>query len=507
MTQQEKGRFAQIGKEIGELVEEKNAAYGNSFGKVAEFLKILWPDGIPVEAYTDALCTVRMFDKLMRIANKKDAFGESPYRDIAGYSILGVEKDERDSSSSTKTASQSEAKTTEEFREFIQRKKESEESDLYLMSHPSIPGGASIFVKDEEVEKAFKNALDEETKAAAAANEKYKKLHDVLVDLSSTYARVCVKITGPLGETTQDLTRNIFGRIANISYGPYNSYVEVDRGWTGHAIAKIKFSEILQIHRMAGHLTGNATDSKLVWESEDYKQQVASANNPTTLTQEKLVEALNDPTTALWAQVQQAMDDQGVERLDQLTDDLMPSANSAAPSLPKSIEDKALEIQDWLDANVQNPTDDEIYVWQTLPYGIDHTVKKSGILAIGDIVRLINSTKYKSYEWEVLAVQDPIISLRDCSSAGQNLITVNLVEHKVQKRVKVTFNSPKDKKNWYEIVQTSKASPDQVVDKLIDMYKLQTEETVLAKAKEQNHNITATVDNDDQDGAVCSDHD
>lgn len=496
MTQQhqKEGRFAQIGKEIGELVEEKNAAYGNSFGKVAEFLKILWPDGIPVEAYTDALCTVRMFDKLMRIANKKDAFGESPYRDIAGYSILGVEKDERDSLS-TKTASQP---------------SDVKESDLYLMSHPSIPaGGASIFVKDEEVEKAFKNALDEETKVAEAASEKYKKLHDILLDLSAGHVRVCVKITGPLGETDQDLTRNIYGRISNISYGPYDTkyYVEIDRGWTGHAIAKIKFSEILQIHKMAGHLTGNATDSKLVWESENWKSYEAIVNNPTFIQTEKLQEVLNDPTTALWAEVQQAMDDQGVERLDQLTDDLMPSANSAAPSLPKSIEDKALEIQEWLDANVQNPTDDEIYVWQTLPYGIDHTVKKSGILAIGDIVRLINSTKYKGCEWEVLAVHDPIISLRDCNSAGQNLITVNLVEHKVQKRVKVTFNSPKDKKNWYEIVQTSKASPDQVVDKLIDMYKLQTEETVLAKAKEQNHNITATVDNDDQDGAVCSDHD
>lgn len=91
------GRFQKIGREIGDLVQEKNAAYGNSFGKVADFLKILWPNGIPVDSYTDALCTVRMFDKLMRIANKKDAFGESPYRDIGGYAILGVEKDEQES--------------------------------------------------------------------------------------------------------------------------------------------------------------------------------------------------------------------------------------------------------------------------------------------------------------------------------------------------------------------------------------------------------------------------
>jgi hypothetical protein len=32
--------------------------------------------------------------KLFRIATKKDAFGESPFKDIAGYGILGVANDE-----------------------------------------------------------------------------------------------------------------------------------------------------------------------------------------------------------------------------------------------------------------------------------------------------------------------------------------------------------------------------------------------------------------------------
>lgn len=38
------------------------------------------------------LCIVRIFDKLMRIANKKDAFAESPYADLAGYALLGEKK-------------------------------------------------------------------------------------------------------------------------------------------------------------------------------------------------------------------------------------------------------------------------------------------------------------------------------------------------------------------------------------------------------------------------------
>jgi hypothetical protein len=86
------GKYQDLATKIGALVDEKNAAYGNSFGEVGEFLKILYPTGIPPEAYTDALCIVRIFDKLKRIATNKDAFGESPYQDIVGYALLGTQK-------------------------------------------------------------------------------------------------------------------------------------------------------------------------------------------------------------------------------------------------------------------------------------------------------------------------------------------------------------------------------------------------------------------------------
>lgn len=82
--------FKRIGREIGELVAEKNAAYGDSFARSGEFLKLLYPNGIKPEQYHDALGLVRVFDKQMRIATDKDALGESPWRDIAGYGVLGV---------------------------------------------------------------------------------------------------------------------------------------------------------------------------------------------------------------------------------------------------------------------------------------------------------------------------------------------------------------------------------------------------------------------------------
>lgn len=86
--------FVKIGQEIGNVVTSKNIAYGDSFSKSNEILKILFPDGVSPDKYRDLLTITRIIDKLFRIANQKDAFGESPYRDIAGYSILGIWKDE-----------------------------------------------------------------------------------------------------------------------------------------------------------------------------------------------------------------------------------------------------------------------------------------------------------------------------------------------------------------------------------------------------------------------------
>jgi hypothetical protein len=84
------GKFKELAAQIGELLTKKNAAYGSSFEKCGDFLRLLYPDGISPEKYNDALLLVRIFDKQMRIATAKDAFGESPYLDIAGYGILGA---------------------------------------------------------------------------------------------------------------------------------------------------------------------------------------------------------------------------------------------------------------------------------------------------------------------------------------------------------------------------------------------------------------------------------
>lgn len=90
---QDKTNYETIGQSIGKLVNEKQAAYGSAVNNIGKVLEILYPDGIRPEQYIDLGFMVRIVDKQFRIANKKGAFGESPYRDISGYSMLGFVED------------------------------------------------------------------------------------------------------------------------------------------------------------------------------------------------------------------------------------------------------------------------------------------------------------------------------------------------------------------------------------------------------------------------------
>jgi len=89
--------YRRLGEEIGDLVGEKQRQYGDSAGKAGKILAILYPDGLVRHQYDDALLAVRVIDKLSRIAQRgadgRDLGGESPWKDIAGYGILGWRKD------------------------------------------------------------------------------------------------------------------------------------------------------------------------------------------------------------------------------------------------------------------------------------------------------------------------------------------------------------------------------------------------------------------------------
>jgi hypothetical protein len=98
-------KFERIALEISSLTAEKNTAYGDSYTRACNILKELYPYGIQPNEYKDLLAVTRVIDKLFRIATRKDAFGESPWRDICGYSLLGIESDEKNSKDDNERAS------------------------------------------------------------------------------------------------------------------------------------------------------------------------------------------------------------------------------------------------------------------------------------------------------------------------------------------------------------------------------------------------------------------
>ena len=80
--------YVRLGKAIGELIADKQQAYGDSFHKSGEVLKILYPKGVKIDNFTDLLAITRVLDKLFRIATDPTYGSESPWRDIAGYALL-----------------------------------------------------------------------------------------------------------------------------------------------------------------------------------------------------------------------------------------------------------------------------------------------------------------------------------------------------------------------------------------------------------------------------------
>lgn len=52
--------YDDVAVEIGRLVDKKQAAYGDSFGKNGEVLKLLYPNGVQPEQYTNLLAVARV---------------------------------------------------------------------------------------------------------------------------------------------------------------------------------------------------------------------------------------------------------------------------------------------------------------------------------------------------------------------------------------------------------------------------------------------------------------
>ena len=80
--------YEKLGQQIGKLVDKKNTEYSNSFKKVSDILKILYPAGIKVDQMQDATLLVRILDKVVRISNGNQG-DENAFNDLAGYGLIG----------------------------------------------------------------------------------------------------------------------------------------------------------------------------------------------------------------------------------------------------------------------------------------------------------------------------------------------------------------------------------------------------------------------------------
>lgn len=84
----------EIANELGALVTEKNKSYGDAYAKLGDVLKLMYPNGVTEQQLADLPMVLRCLEKLFRIANIKNAFGESPWLDVAGVAICGAKIDE-----------------------------------------------------------------------------------------------------------------------------------------------------------------------------------------------------------------------------------------------------------------------------------------------------------------------------------------------------------------------------------------------------------------------------
>jgi hypothetical protein len=95
------GKFEAIATELGKFTDMKNKQYGSSVDATYEMMKSLMErytydeDNylMPKELLKHILLQVRMMDKINRIFNNPSGKGdsESPYKDLCGYSLIGVD--------------------------------------------------------------------------------------------------------------------------------------------------------------------------------------------------------------------------------------------------------------------------------------------------------------------------------------------------------------------------------------------------------------------------------
>lgn len=87
------GRYEAAATGLGRLLDEKNAAYGDSMRVAPLVLAAIFPNGVAPDQYPLLLAFVRIIDKMNRMASDPEYGGEDPAMDLAGYGLLLASRD------------------------------------------------------------------------------------------------------------------------------------------------------------------------------------------------------------------------------------------------------------------------------------------------------------------------------------------------------------------------------------------------------------------------------
>ena len=93
---EEMGKFEEIGRNCGKLVDSKSRQYGESAIETVEVLMChLFPRGIPLNKIGESILISRILEKLCRITFGDGSGDEDAFADIQGYGMIGSAEGKR----------------------------------------------------------------------------------------------------------------------------------------------------------------------------------------------------------------------------------------------------------------------------------------------------------------------------------------------------------------------------------------------------------------------------
>ena len=417
--------------DIEKLYIEKQSIYGHVDKKILECIKQFYPDGIPVASYEEFTTVSKLLEKISRLTNpnitrsaKVDA-----YRDIAGYAILGVEKDEG----------------------VVLEEVPTNPTNTVSYRGIQIPVEVNADLTKEDVD-----TVDQAIKEINLKETQTNLLTNVVVDLMSYYAReVSIYVENslkPIGPgTIQSIKRSGggLGKSLTINFAVAVGFSE--------RVETIHLDSIIGIVETIGSVVNKVLYGIVPKQKFD---------------KEALNNILSNPDESLLrnAAIQEVNLDAPMPKVHLASD-----GSLLGTSVDPDKLQKLKEIDAWLSDNLVHPDKLEVEVWKissVFQVKPGDEIKFTAIYtAVQSVPRHAIVVDYNK-EKDVLTVNavDPVTKKTSILFYSDNQIN----HLRVKKTLK--FPSKEELSNWYQIRDTSDVSVDAAITKLSDKMILINEE-------------------------------